>query len=307
MRGSAARVLLPVLAVLALVGVVAVAATGSTPSGTADGRPPADAVLDTFFTIVLLLYLPAIALLVYGLLQRKEIAREIASGRHRRMNLLAFLALVTLVTAAVSFRLANGQFRLGGGDNEVVDAGRTTRRPAPGLDPTGDTGYDPEFAWIPAIVVVALAVIGIAAYVLASRRRKMRLAAEEGVAEAVAESLEETLDDLRAEPDPRRAVIAAFARLERALASSGLPRVPAETAEEYVGRVLARLEVERTAVRELTDLFAEAKFSQHRIDAGMKEHAISALERVRDDLREAARRGLEEQEERAPDRQAVVT
>ena len=37
-----------------------------------------------------------------------------------------------------------------------------------------------------------------------------------------ADVLDETLDDLRAETDPRRAVIAAYARMERALAAFGL-------------------------------------------------------------------------------------
>ena len=45
--------------------------------------------------------------------------------------------------------------------------------------------------------------------------------------------LDETLDDLRAEADPRRAIIAAYARLERVLAANGVPRT-AETSDEYL-------------------------------------------------------------------------
>ena len=59
------------------------------------------------------------------------------------------------------------------------------------------------------------------------------------------QAVDESLDDLRAEPDPRRAVIAAYARLERVLAAHGLPRKPAEAPLEYLGRMLAELSVVR--------------------------------------------------------------
>ena len=59
----------------------------------------------------------------------------------------------------------------------------------------------------------------------------------------LADVVEETLDDLRAERDPRKAVIAAYARLERALAAYGLPRRASEAPEEYVVRILGDLEV----------------------------------------------------------------
>ena len=62
---------------------------------------------------------------------------------------------------------------------------------------------------------------------------------------ALADVLEETLDDLRAEQDPRRAVIAAYARMERALAAYGLPRNPSEAPDEYLQRIFADLEVSR--------------------------------------------------------------
>ena len=109
--------------------------------------------------------------------------------------------------------------------------------------------------------------------------------------------MDESLDDLRAEPDPRRAVIAAYARLERVLAAHRLPRRPAEAPLEYLGRMLAELSVSPEAARRLTDLFERAKFSQHAVGTEMKEEAIAALETVRDDL--LAARALAEQERQA--------
>ena len=292
MRDNAGRALLPVLGVLVLVGIVAVASTGSTPSGTSESRPPGDVVLDTFFSLALLALIPAAALLVYGLMQRRAIARELASGRYRRMGVWGYLVLVLAFAGAVSLRRGDFTLAFREGANEVVNQGGI-QRPAPEGDPGNGSVYEPEFAWVPVLVVVALVAAGAAAFLISSRRRKLSGTSESRAAEHVAETIADTLDDLRAEPDPRRAVIAAYARLERALASSGLPRRPAETAEEYVVRVLDRLEVDRVPVRALTRLYETAKFSQHRVDEQMREQAIAALTRIRDELRELAERASE--------------
>ena len=298
MRGSGARTLVAVLAVLVLVGLVAVAATGSTPGGTSRGRAPADALLDTLFSLALLALIPGAVLLVYGLMQRKEIAREVASGRYRRMGLGSYLLFMALFTLAVYFRLSHSRFSLGGAE-PGGEVGAPNKAAAPEGDIPPGRVYEPEFAWIPVLAVVALVATAIVAYVLVSRRNRRLATVEERAAAHVAETLEDTLDDLRAEPDPRRAVIAAFARLERALAASGLPRRSSETAKEYVARILDRLDVDGAAVRTLTDLFETAKFSQHLVDEGMRTQAIEALTRIRDDLREAALRRQAEEERRA--------
>ena len=136
------------------------------------------------------------------------------------------------------------------------------------------------------------------AYWYAGRARKRaRGELHTGLAAAVAQAVDESLDDLRAEPDPRRAVIAAYARLEGVLAAHGLPRKPAEAPLEYLGRMLAELSVSDRAARGLTDLFERAKFSQHVVGADMKDEAIDALETVRDDL--AAAKALAEKERAA--------
>jgi len=87
-------------------------------------------------------------------------------------------------------------------------------------------------------------------------------------------------------------VIAAYARLERVLAAHGEPRRESDTPEEHLARVLGRLDVDRRATRRLVDLFVRAEFSPHVVDAAMKDEAIDALVRVRDELRESA--GLSE-------------
>ena len=126
---------------------------------------------------------------------------------------------------------------------------------------------------------------GVVAFVVAEHRARRGRGSRELLAEQLAVVLDETLDDLRAEEDPRRAIIRAYARLERVLATNGVPRAPAETPDEYLPRVLHELELEPAAVERLTALFTRAKFSQHDVDAAMKEEAIGALEQVRDELR----------------------
>jgi hypothetical protein len=75
--------------------------------------------------------------------------------------------------------------------------------------------------------------------------------------------------------------------MERVLAANGIARRPAETSDEYLARVLGDLALGSDAVARLTALFTQAKFSHHSIDSTMKEEAIDALERVRDELRQA--------------------
>ena len=96
--------------------------------------------------------------------------------------------------------------------------------------------------------------------------------------------LDEVIDDLRRDPDPRRAVIRAWARLEDLLADHDLPRHPAEAPTRYVGRALEHLAASRQAVQTLTAAFERAMFSSHVIGPGDQLAAVDALVAVRDDL-----------------------
>lgn len=288
MRASGARALLPVLAVLAFVGVVAIASTGSTPGGSGDTRRPADLLLDTLLSLTLLAFVLAAAILVYAFIHRKEIAGNVLPGRHRRSGLASLAAFLLFLAVVLYLRSHDWLLVPGEGDRPLPD------NPPPG-DPTGGdedrNRYEPEFAWVPVLVVISLGAVASLAGLVAARRRRRPVRAS--VAATLANVLEETLDDLHAEADPRRAIIAAYARLERVLAAHGLARRAPETPEEYLVRILPELEVDQRSVRRLTDLFTRAKFSQHVVDLDMKEEAIAALSRVRDDLRAAEARRAE--------------
>ena len=286
MRGSAARALVPALVVLGLVGVVAIAATGATETGTSRVRQPPATLLDTILTLGLLGVAAGAALLVYGLTRRKEIAREIASGRVPRVSIVGWGAFLVAFTFLAYWRLGAWVAERRAPQSEPSESpfpGAPPRRPpeAPG------STYEPGIAWLPVALVLVLVAGAVAGYILLERRARKRIRERDTLAADVAAVLEETLDDLRAEMDPRRAVIAAYARLERVLAASGLPRLRSETEEEYLARMLRTLEVPADAARRLTRLFERATFSPHAVDVEMKEEAIGALEQVRNELRRA--------------------
>jgi hypothetical protein len=287
MRGRATAVALPALVVLALVAVVAVAATGSTPAGSGSSRPPPQSLLDTLFTISLVAIVAGGVLLVYGLTQRKAIAHEIATGRYRRFSLISLLLALALFTALRYRGLRNWKPRAS--PDEVGDPAFPGQAPFPTTpDQYQPVPYQPSVAWLPIALVVGLVVAAVVAYVVADQRARRRGRPAAALSERLALVLDDTLDDLRAEADPRRAIIAAYARLERVLAANSVGRRPAETSEEYLQRVLTGLTLQSGAVERLTALFVQAKFSHYDVDGTMKEDAIDALELVRDELREGS-------------------
>ena len=269
--------------VLALVAIVSVAARGSTSGGSGSSTPPGDTLLDTIFSLLLLLAAAWLAISVFSVVRWRE--HEFTAPKRRNdlraiATLLAFGLALALYVRARGWHLAfqPQQTPLDRSDGSVA---------APGFDAGADSGYQFQFAWLPVVAALALVALGVTAFVLANRRANPSSAKAELAAE-LALTLDLSLDDLRAETDPRRAVIAAYARLERVLAAHGEPRQEADTPEEHLARVLGHLDVDRGAVRRLVDLFVRAKFSQHDVDVRMKDEAIGALEQVRDELRAAA-------------------
>jgi hypothetical protein len=286
-RGS--KALLTVVGVVVSLGVVAIAARGSTSTGGGGARRASDTLLDVFLTLYVVALIAGAVFVLYLLtLRRKMMAAAGASPRRHGRDLIALAVLVAaalLVGRDLAGRTVSPQTTL-------PEAPTADVRPVE----ASEDAYRPEFAWIPAIVTVgliALAVFGVWWSERARRRARGELRGSL-FADALAAAVDESLDDLRAEPDPRRAVIAAYARLERVLASHGLPRHPAEAPLEYLRRMLAELSVSPAAARGLTELFERAKFSQHAVGQEMKEQAIRALETVRDDLRAARARAEQE-------------
>ena len=281
MRGRATGVALPALAVLGLVAVVAIAAGGTLGSGSNLSRPPSHSLLDAVFTLLLVALVLGAVLMLYGLMQRKEVARHYAAGKHRRRTIVAYAVYFATVLAFAYWRGTHLNLRPDGAKGS--GGGQVGQTLYPGTQ--ASSSYRPGISWLSIVVVLALVGIGLAAYLNAERRARRAQPRQPDLVEQLAEVLDEALDDLRAEADPRRAVIAAYARTERVLAANGIRRRDSETPEEYLVRALDGLPPSASAVTRLTELYTWAKFSQHEVDRAMKDEAIAALEEVRDELR----------------------
>jgi hypothetical protein len=98
------------------------------------------------------------------------------------------------------------------------------------------------------------------------------------------EGLEAGIEELELIGDPRRAVIACYARMEKMLAAAGIVRRPCETPLELLSRVLVQHRSAESSARRLTQLFERARFSPHRIDQDMRHHALLALREIRNQV-----------------------
>jgi hypothetical protein len=97
----------------------------------------------------------------------------------------------------------------------------------------------------------------------------------------LAAAVEESLEDLRAEPDARRAIIRCYARFERVAAGSGLERKPWLTPMEFMREALPRLPVPRGALPALTGLFELARFSHRALGSTERDRALDALDAIK--------------------------
>jgi hypothetical protein len=280
-------------ATVGLLALIAVASGGDTPRGSGGARRPSEWLVDVAISLLLVwMAVGAVLWLVVLVLRPQELTDPAAIAGRGKSRIAGAVVLVGLLLLAVV-----GARRLASDDVTPRDgAGGVGDNPLDALDPRANR-YEPEFATVPVLIVVALALVAITALLLARRRRR-RPSEDLGLAEALADALDETLDDLHAERDPRRAVIAAYARFEQVLAAHGVPRRPSEAPEEYLARALRLLELPRAPVARLTALFEQAKFSLHDVDAAMKEEAIQAVSQTRDELR-AARERAEAERARA--------
>lgn len=161
-------------------------------------------------------------------------------------------------------------------------------RPGHGASSAAPHAASPTVHWLLWAVVALFVVLLLVAVAL---RRHSRVVTSDGAEPANAslalqDVIQESLDDLELESDPRRAVIRAYGGMEHELARHGLGRQPFEAPLEYLTRSLSLLRVSAGASERLTALFQRARFSTHTIDAAMKRQAIRALAAVRDELGE---------------------
>jgi len=276
----AARLALVGVATLALLGVVALASRGGIGGGGTAPKPPAS-LLDYGFSIFIVLYFVSIPFTIWLYFTHGRAVRAGGSaprGRGLLTNIAIFVAFVAAALAIIQVRRSHGtqptiQFP------KPVALGEQPKKAA-------DEERAPDFQWSVVAGLGVLVAAGVGWYVVQRCRRAAR-PARLGLSAELAVALDDAIDDVRAETDPRRAVIKAYARMEAVLGAHGLPRDPAEAPYEYLARALDAVDASAGSVERLTDLFERAKFSQHEIPASMRDDAIEALTAVRDELRGA--------------------
>jgi len=267
---------------MGLLIVVALAARGGHPSGNGHfvSRAVPATLQDSLVTLLAIAYVVAIVAVIVLFFKRRPLTAPRESRWLR--NYLTVLAVMLLLTLFGYWAIRHGHLR----HNEakpVPVKGQPQPNGRSGQLPPGAT-RPAHFQWPLALGLVGLVIVGGVLVYIRERRASPPLGAAAGVEAQLARAVETTIDDLRRERDARRAVIAAYANMERVLATHGLERLPADAPLEYLTRVLRTLHVRESAVQGLTRLFEYAKFSTHDIDAAMKEEAIAALIAVREDL-----------------------
>ena len=279
------RALLLAAASVVLVALVALAAAGHNFGGRSSSQSNPYAV-DTVLTIVIAIYIVLAAVVVLGLfwggLQLRRFPRR-QTKRQRTLRtaaiLLGAVVIATIAAERFHFRAHLPQPT----QNQALPSGKQ-HKGKQGASGKAARDHGHQIRLAPLLAILGAGGVALAAFVIAERRRRRRLPRDWRETEVLSDVLEETLEDLRAESDPRRAVIAAYVRMERSLAAHGFPRHRSEAPHEYLGRVLDELSGGRLAAARLTALFERARFSPHEIDAGMKAEAIEAIESLQADL-----------------------
>ena len=279
---------LTILVLLGLVGVVAIAATGRAPArgeSSPNGHPPT-LIVDYLSTVAVLFVPGRNRPDRLGGLHATHESREDPETDKRVPWVRVGIALAILLAAFVYARTHYGA--QSGPKTPTTPAATSSKQQGKTHGKKQEpANYKPHFQWLLFIVLGSLAVafvgaatgIPLPAETVGRDRFQPR-----PMAVVLSEVLSETLDDLRREPDPRKAVIGAYARMERTLAARGVPRERFEAPVEYLARVLDLVQVSSHSIRRLTSLFERARFSPHEIDARMKDDAIDALAGLRTEL-----------------------
>jgi hypothetical protein len=248
------------VAVVALLALVAVASRGDGPldSSTTVGHSPSTRFLDSVSSLLVVAILATMAYAAWLV----WLARPSYRGRQPKkpaslLPSVITLAIFTALLLAASLLRRDGQVAERPASPEPADeaggGGSGGSAVEQVLEPAEPSRL-PEFQWAPVLVVAGL-LVGLWIAFAIRRRRRLHRAPTSRVEliEELELVLDDALDDLRAEPDPRRAVVAAYARTERALAAHGLPRQPFEAPRELLARVTPEL-AEPAVVRTLTTL-----------------------------------------------------
>ncbi len=277
-----------------LTGLLAVVAVASRRplSSHAGASEAAGDLRGTLSALVVLVAVAAVVLLVVlaslfgGLLRRRSpdadlVARQPPLPAWKALPVLALVVAFALAAVVVIGALGRDQV------HQSIVLPRTVRSTAGAPvvlhRPVGGSGLVlPTGAMVAGAALVLLLLASAVVVGLRSRgSRRSAVAARDGLLET---EIDEAIADLVSGSSARRAVIGAYARMQRALAERALAHRASEAPREYLARARAALGAAGGSAGRLTDLFEEAKFSPHEIGEPMRREAIDALAAVRAEL-----------------------
>jgi uncharacterized membrane protein len=290
---SAARTAALAASIVVLLAVVSLAARSgdhdrAVPGGTAAGTAGHHALTWVLLVLGPIVAVVGLGVFLYAQVMRRRDDPQMAEIR-RRSRLRRRIALLALA-AFIGYCWLTGQnpldvltgFLRGIFGNVHVGGLLPFAHQPPGQrhHAQGHSGGVSGIDWGIAAVTWLLLIVALA-ITIPRLRRRMRANAADSVAPDVEEGLEDLgLERLRAEPDPRRAVIGAYALMDRVMADRALGRRRSEAPLEYLGRMTAAGYARITALGRLTRLYARARFSTHPIDRRMQAEAVDAVETI---------------------------
>jgi hypothetical protein len=270
--GQLRRAAIAVATVVVLLVVVGASARHALDGGAAAPALPVWPLLVVIGAGLVLGGALTIATLTPLALDRRESARRVRPGP-LTIALTILVPLTILAAVLHPVRLDRG-----GRPNPVKAATHKPRQPKP-AKPGGDRGSAAAaLAAGIAAGIVAVAAIG----VVSARRRRQRPGLDARA--AVAAGAGAAIGEIAIPADPRAAVLAAYARMEAALAAAGLARRASEAPREYLARFEAGLGGGRRPAERLTALFERARFSPHPIGERTRSEALEALTALRAEL-----------------------
>jgi len=275
----ARRPLVVVAAIALLVVVVALASRPGGPEAPVVGAAVTRTVLDSVLYLLIALGLIEGLVLVWLLWPHEDTGPAPRLERRRHSVLAALLLAITLVLLVWSRSRHLGSLPL-------LGAGLPSVSGPPGGPHLGaGSGGAPQgtdWAAIGVTVVALAAIVAVGWRALRTPGRVLRvLRSPRTELEAV---LDDAMIDAATEADPRRAVLAAWARVERLLAEHDAGRRPHEAPFEYAARAAVAVGLNPGALERLAGLYEWARFSVHEVTSEMRRDALDGLTQVRERL-----------------------
>jgi uncharacterized protein DUF4129 len=277
-------------ATAALMLVLLAIAAAATGRGGSSGPPPGAAAVSAaghhVLVVAVVVLVPILAVLGFVLMLYVQIMRKRERDpeqlRRRRNARRRALVALCIVGGLLVFRLRTGHNPLGFLHLHLQNPlnALSSSNGSPHLHrPQGGGGAISGTDWTLAVLVWALMVA--AAVVVYLRVRGGRRELEPLILPSgEAEDGDLGLDAVRRERNPRRAVLAAYALMERLMARDGLARGPHEAPLEYLGRITLHGHHGAGSAHRLTALFQRARFGHRPVDEDMRQRAIAAVEEL---------------------------